>query len=142
MGRRPGPSAARSGSLVALHPQETATTERTSVVALLHQESDGYGTSAKRKTGIGFLQYGIAPRDHSGTMSPMPIATIRFDLDDFDDERQHRYALAGREALIALEVIDNHCRSLLKHGEIGDEARAELESVRRLIPHELVSLLH
>jgi hypothetical protein len=32
-------------------------------------------------------------------------ALLRFDLDDPDDERQHRYALAGRDALIALEVI-------------------------------------
>jgi hypothetical protein len=35
----------------------------------------------------------------------MATAILRFDLSDADDEREHRYALAGREALIALEGI-------------------------------------
>ena len=68
-------------------------------------------------------------------------ATLRFDLSDPDEERQHRYALAGREALIALEAIDQHCRGRLKHGELGDEARRELEEIRSTIPYELVNLL-
>jgi hypothetical protein len=53
------------------------------------------------------------------------IATLRFDLSDPDDAREHRYALAGREALIALEAIDQHIRGRLKHGEPTD-ARKEL----------------
>jgi hypothetical protein len=69
-------------------------------------------------------------------------ALLRFDLDDPDDERQHRYALAGRDALIALEAIEQHCRGRLKHGQPGDEARRELEAVRAMVPHELVNLLH
>jgi len=69
-------------------------------------------------------------------------ATLRFDLDDPDDERQHRYALAGRDALVALELIDQHCRGRLKHGELGDEARRELREIRSAIPCELVNLLH
>jgi hypothetical protein len=69
-------------------------------------------------------------------------ALLRFDLDDPDDERQHRYALAGRDALIALEAIDQHLRGRLKHGEPGDEARRELEEIRSAIPHELVELLY
>jgi hypothetical protein len=68
-------------------------------------------------------------------------ATLRFDLSDPDDERQHRYALAGRDALIALEAIDQHCRDRLKHGEPGDEARRELEEIRSTIPYELANLL-
>jgi hypothetical protein len=69
------------------------------------------------------------------------IATLRFDLSDPDDERQHRYALAGRDALIALEKIDQHCRSRIKYGEpCADEVHA-LEAVRALVPHELTSLL-
>lgn len=69
------------------------------------------------------------------------IATLRFDLSDPDDEREHRYALAGRDALLALEAIDEHCRSRLKYGE-PKNAVAELEAVRALVPHELTSLLH
>lgn len=68
------------------------------------------------------------------------IATLRFDLSDPDDEREHRYALAGREALIALEAIDQHLRGRLKHGEPTD-ARKELEEIRNTIPYELVNLL-
>ena len=71
----------------------------------------------------------------------MPTATLRFDLSDPDDERLHRYALAGRDALLALEEIEQHCRSRLKYGE-PKNAVAELEEVRALVPHELTSLLH
>jgi len=70
----------------------------------------------------------------------MPIATLRFDLSDPDDEQAHRWALAGRDALIALEAIDQHCRGRLKHGEPTD-ARRELEEIRSAIPYELVNLL-
>jgi hypothetical protein len=68
------------------------------------------------------------------------IATLRFDLSDPDDERAHRYALAGRDALIALEQIDQHCRGRLKHGEPTD-ARKELDEIRSAIPCELLDLL-
>jgi hypothetical protein len=69
------------------------------------------------------------------------IATLRFDLSDPDDAREHRYALAGRDALIALEAIEQHIRGRLKHGEPTD-ARRELEQIRSTIPYELVNLLH
>ena len=68
-------------------------------------------------------------------------ATLRFDLDDPDDAREHRFCLAGRDALIALESIQQAIRGRLKYAEIGDEAVRELESVRELIPAELVELL-
>jgi hypothetical protein len=68
------------------------------------------------------------------------IATLQFNLDYPDDAREHRYALAGRDALIALEQIDQHCRGRLKHGEPTD-ARKELEEIRSTIPYELVNLL-
>jgi hypothetical protein len=68
-------------------------------------------------------------------------AILRFDLSDPDDAREHRYALAGRDALIALESIEQAIRGRLKYAEIGDEAQKELEAVRELIPHELVELL-
>ena len=58
-----------------------------------------------------------------------------------DDEREHRYALAGREALLALEEIEQAIRSKLKHGEPSEETRAVLEEIRTLIPCELTQLL-
>jgi hypothetical protein len=70
----------------------------------------------------------------------MAHAILKFDLSDADDEREHRYALAGREALIALEAIEQHLRGRLKHGEPTD-ARKELEEVRIAIPYELLNLL-
>jgi hypothetical protein len=70
----------------------------------------------------------------------MAHATLRYDLSDPDDEREHRYALAGREALIALEAIEQHIRGRLKHGEPTD-ARRELEEIRIAIPYELLNLL-
>ena len=71
----------------------------------------------------------------------MAHATLRFDLSDPDDEREHRYALAGREALLALEEIEQAIRSKLKHGEPSEETRAVLEEIRTLIPCELTQLL-
>ena len=68
------------------------------------------------------------------------IATLRFDLSDPDDEQAHRWALAGRDALIALEAIEQHIRGRLKHGEPTD-ARKELDEIRSAIPYELVNLL-
>lgn len=69
-------------------------------------------------------------------------ATLRFNLDDPDDERAHRYALAGRDALIALELIDNRCRTILKHGDPSEETQKVLEEIRSTIPCELLNLLH
>jgi hypothetical protein len=71
----------------------------------------------------------------------MAHATLRFDLSDADDEREHRYALAGKDALLALDVIDNRCRAIIKHGEPSEETQGILEEIRRLIPHELTDLL-
>jgi hypothetical protein len=71
----------------------------------------------------------------------MATAILKYDLADADDEREHRYALAGREALIALEGIREAIRARLKYGELGDQARHELEDLREQLPHELIELL-
>jgi hypothetical protein len=71
----------------------------------------------------------------------MATATLCYDLSDADDEREHRYALAGRDALIALETIRESIRARLKYGELGEEARRELEAIREQLPHELIALL-
>jgi hypothetical protein len=68
-------------------------------------------------------------------------ALLRFDLSDPDDERQHRYALAGRDALLALEAIDLHCRNVDKYSELSDETSRILKDIRGMIPYELVGLL-
>ena len=68
-------------------------------------------------------------------------ATLRFNLDDPEDAREHRCALAGRDALIALERIDQHCRSVDKYTEISNETAAILKEIRGMISYELVGLL-
>jgi hypothetical protein len=71
----------------------------------------------------------------------MATAILRYDLSDADDEREHRYALAGRDALCALDTIQQAIRSKLKYAEISDETRRVLEEIREEIPHELIELL-
>ena len=71
----------------------------------------------------------------------MATAILKYDLADPDDEREHRYAMAGRDALIALETIREAIRQRLKYGEVGAEARQELEAIREQLPHELIELL-
>lgn len=71
----------------------------------------------------------------------MAHAILRYDLSDPDDEREHRYALAGREALIALERIEQAIRGTLKHGEPSPETQRVLEEIRASIPYELTGLL-
>ena len=69
-------------------------------------------------------------------------ATLTYDLADPDDEREHRYALGGKDAIIALERIDMWAREHVRYGEISDETRGLLEHLRQhLIPHDLTELL-
>lgn len=61
----------------------------------------------------------------------MPIATLRFRLPEeqaeFDD------ALQGREAKRVIWEIDQHCRSLLKHGEPTKEQAELAEQIRQML---------
>jgi hypothetical protein len=43
------------------------------------------------------------------------IATLQFTLPE--EEPEHKYALAGLDALLAIEDICNEIRSFLKHGD-------------------------
>jgi hypothetical protein len=72
----------------------------------------------------------------------MAIATLRYDLSDPDDLRQHRYALAGLDALLALESLEQAMRAKVKWGELPAEAVAVVEELRQLVPAELTELLH
>jgi len=72
----------------------------------------------------------------------MPTATVSFDLSDPDEEREHRCALAGKDALIALEKIDLWAREQVKYGSVDKQAKELLTFLRQhLIPHDLTSLL-
>ena len=64
------------------------------------------------------------------------IVTLRFTLPD--EQGEFDAARLGREALIALWEIDQHCRSILKHGEPTPEQAALAEEIRAMIDAELL----
>jgi len=69
----------------------------------------------------------------------MPVATLRYQLPD--EQMDHRAALAGVDALVALERIDQRLRAILKHGEPSEETAKLADEVRQMIPHELLEIL-
>lgn len=69
----------------------------------------------------------------------MPIATLRFTLPD--ESMDHKAALAGVDALIALEHIDNRMRAILKYGEPSKEIGQLCEEIRGMIPPHLREIL-
>ena len=66
-------------------------------------------------------------------------ATLTFTLPD--ESMDHRAALAGVDALITLEKIDQRLRSLMKHGQPSGEAAELATEIRGMIPHELLEIL-
>jgi hypothetical protein len=64
------------------------------------------------------------------------IATLSYTLPD--DQGEYDAARLGRQALATLWEIDQHCRSLCKHGEPTAEERALAEEIRRMIDGELL----
>ena len=69
----------------------------------------------------------------------MPTVTIRYTLPD--EQMDHKAALAGVDALIALEKSDQRLRSILKHGEPSEETERLAEELRAMIPAELLEIL-
>jgi hypothetical protein len=63
------------------------------------------------------------------------IATFRFTLPD--DQGEFDAARLGRAALSTLWEIDQHCRSLLKHGDPSEDAAALAEAIRGMITDEM-----
>lgn len=60
-------------------------------------------------------------------------ATVEFDLPaEWDELRQH---LSGPDAFGVLWVVDNHLRSVIKHGP-GGHVEDALQSVRDLLRQE------
>jgi hypothetical protein len=63
-------------------------------------------------------------------------ATFTFRLPD--DQAEFDAARLGRAALSALWQIDQHCRSLLKHGEPTPEEARMAQEIRAMIEPELL----
>jgi len=92
-------------------------------VTLLHQSGDGDG---------------IALCTAHGTITAMPTATLRYRLPD--EQAEFDAARLGSEAMQVLWQIDQHCRSLCKHGTPNAEERRLAEQIRAMIPGELLDI--
>ena len=62
----------------------------------------------------------------------MPTVTVTYTLPD--EQSDYDAARLGREALTVLFLIDQHCRSIVKHGEPSPEERRLAEEIRAMIP--------
>jgi hypothetical protein len=65
-------------------------------------------------------------------------ATLSFTLPD--EQAEFDAARLGSEALSTLWEIDQHCRTLLKHGDPTPEERTLAEAIRAMIGHELLDV--
>ena len=68
----------------------------------------------------------------------MPTVTIRYQLPD--EQAEYDAARLGRAALTTLWQIDQHCRSVVKHGEPTPEERRLAEDIRAMIPAECLEV--
>ena len=58
-------------------------------------------------------------------------ATLTFDLDDFDERREHMIAIKGRDMLGVLYELSNHLRYEIRKNESNsDEAVAIYEKIQ------------
>ena len=65
-------------------------------------------------------------------------ATLQFSLPD--DQGEFDRARLGPLAISTLWEIDQHLRSLLKHGEPTPDQRRLAEAIRNMIPAELLDV--
>jgi hypothetical protein len=65
-------------------------------------------------------------------------ATLTFTLPD--EQGEYDAARLGRDALTVLWDIDQHCRSILKHGDPSDAVRKLCETLRAKIPSEMLDV--
>jgi len=68
----------------------------------------------------------------------MPTATLRYRLPG--EQAEYDAARLGSEALSTLWQIDQHCRSLLKHGTPTEAEAALAQRIREMIPAELLNI--
>jgi len=66
------------------------------------------------------------------------IAILKFSLPD--EQAEYDAARLGSEAMQVLWQIDQHCRSLCKHGEPTAEERRLAEQIREMIPAEMMEI--
>jgi hypothetical protein len=62
-------------------------------------------------------------------------ATLTFTLPD--EQGNFDAARLGSDALLALWEIDQHCRSLLKHGDPSEDAAALAQAIQGMITDEM-----
>jgi hypothetical protein len=65
-------------------------------------------------------------------------ATLQFTLPD--DQAEFDAARLGQRAISALWHIDQHCRSLVKHGDPSPDVQELAEAIRNMIPAELLDV--
>ena len=68
----------------------------------------------------------------------MPQVRITYTLPD--EQGEYDAARLGRAALLTLLEIDQHCRSLLKHGDPTPEQATLAEQIREMIPGEMLDV--
>ena len=68
----------------------------------------------------------------------MPKLSITYQLPD--EQAEFDAARLGRSALSVLWHIDQHCRSIVKHGEPTEEERRLAEDIRAMIPGECLEV--
>ena len=61
----------------------------------------------------------------------MPHVILRFRLPD--EQPEYNAAMQGVAAKSAIWDVDQHCRSILKHGEPSEETRRHLEEIRNML---------
>ena len=61
----------------------------------------------------------------------MPIATLRYTLPE--EQADYDAARLGRQMVATIWEIDQHCRSLVKHGEPTPGERRLAEDIRQMI---------
>ena len=61
----------------------------------------------------------------------MPHVILRYRLPD--EQVELNAAMQGRDAKATLWAVDQHCRSILKHGEPSEETRRHLERIREML---------
>jgi hypothetical protein len=61
----------------------------------------------------------------------MPHVILRFRLPD--EQTELNAAMQGRDAKSAIWAVDQHCRSILKHGEPSEDERRHLEEIREML---------
>ena len=59
-------------------------------------------------------------------------ATLTFTLPE--DQGEFEAAMLGREALLALWEIENHCRAIVKHSDPREDMRELCDTIRAMIP--------